>query len=342
MLNGSIIIGGYTVKYPPLGIIQEIELNDSSNRTVRIHFKCDGPSGDTKPFFLFEGSGSHGLLDYIGIQIELKNLNRSSCIWDKAGLGYSDYLLYNSTLEAYYHNFIKQLNKTLPYIFVGWGGGGETIYEYTLKHPEMVKSLVFLDVAATGVEFELKKKIRNWNETYYNSYRKQDLDGRVGLFRLINGLGVPWGIMSSFMMPSQNTISFPKEYLLEQNWYFLTDKTWITQYYLFNQLYFNPLVDPFNQTINKNISISHIFTAYSNDTIKANCLKENLTIDSQECYYRLEENQYIIDAKINMTKITPGGQVIECTDPTKCNLGTYILDDPKYTAQKLIEIDSIP
>ena len=337
LVNGSIVIGGLSIKYPPRGIITEIPLNDLTDRKIKIHYLCDGPVDDKNPFFLFEGSASHGLLDYVGVQLELKKLNRSSCIWDKAGLGYSDYMLYNSTLDSYYHNFISSLNKNRPYVFIGWGDGSGTIYKYALKYPEMVKALVFLDGSLEG-EFTSKKIVRGWNESYYLSYRTQELESRYGLFRIINGLGVPLGLMSIFIGGDKNVVSFPKDSVEEKDWYMITDKTWRTQYNYFILNILNNVEDPdFRKIIDSRIAIHSIFTALSDDIIKSNCVKENYNENSEECKYRVLENQYSINKKINITKLNPGGKAIKCSD-AKCNLGTYILTDPKYTADRLVEL----
>ena len=56
-------------------------------RSLRTHFLCDGPINDSFPVFMFEGDGSHGIGDWRGIQMLMKEKNRRSCIWDKPGLG---------------------------------------------------------------------------------------------------------------------------------------------------------------------------------------------------------------------------------------------------------------
>ena len=80
----------FVVRFKPRGKFLRVPLADNSGRHLKIHYKCDGPLNG--PVFMFEGSGSHGMADYFGLQQILKENNRRSCIWDKPGLGYSDYL----------------------------------------------------------------------------------------------------------------------------------------------------------------------------------------------------------------------------------------------------------
>lgn len=89
-----------------------------------------------------DADGSHGLPDFYGIQAYLAQAGRRSCIWDKPGLGWSDsyYADQGPDPMTFYHNMITAFGEKGPFIFVGWGGGGEIVYAYALQHPEMVSS----------------------------------------------------------------------------------------------------------------------------------------------------------------------------------------------------------
>ena len=101
-----------------------MKLDDNTDRHLKIHYLCDGPQNSSLPTFLFEGDDSHGLADYLSVQKLMKNNSLRSCIWDKPGLGFSDYLYDNmQNYSIIYHNFISSLNEKPPYIFVGWGAG---------------------------------------------------------------------------------------------------------------------------------------------------------------------------------------------------------------------------
>ena len=175
ILSGSIVIGAGTVKYPARGNIANVALNDNTGRSLKIHYLCSGPKNSTEPVILFEGDGSHGLADYLILQDLLAQKNRRSCAWDKPGLGYSDYLYTDMTdYWLIYHNLIKQLNENGPFVFVAWGGGGQIVYEYASQHPEMIRSLIFLDVYPNNIEFKVPFILKNWTQTQYEQY-KQDL-----------------------------------------------------------------------------------------------------------------------------------------------------------------------
>ena len=85
---------------------------------------------------MLEGDNSHGYADYLHLQQLLKQHNRRSCIWDKAGLGYSDFMyadMYNDSL--YYHNFIQMIADDHTNIaWVAWGGGGSLVYDYLFSY----------------------------------------------------------------------------------------------------------------------------------------------------------------------------------------------------------------
>jgi pimeloyl-ACP methyl ester carboxylesterase len=219
---GSIIIGGLSIAYPPRGKFTTVPLSDESGRSLTLHFLCDGPVNSSYPTFMFEGSNSHGLMDFYGIQIILKENNRRSCIWDKAGLGYSDNL-YIDMLDhqLYYHNFLKSINEKPPFIFIGHGTGGSIVFNYALQHPEMVSSITFLDVSPGYSELMTQKILKNWTNTEYEEEVKSDLSNRYGLFGIINGLGVPLGLMP-FFFPKNKV--YPRETANEVDWYFLTGK----------------------------------------------------------------------------------------------------------------------
>ena len=125
---------------------------------------------------------------------------------------------------------------------------GEIIYEYAAKYPYKVKSLTFLDVAPNNIEFYVPFVLNNWSQSQLDGYKKSELNKRNQLFGLINGLGVPWGLMSLVLPVTkanagkltvfQNNFWFLKcirffwidnAFVDFVRWNFLTEKTWITQ-----------------------------------------------------------------------------------------------------------------
>jgi pimeloyl-ACP methyl ester carboxylesterase len=330
---GSIIIGGLTVIYPPRGKFTTIDLGDGSGRSVTIHYLCDGPKNSSKPIFIFQGDATHGLMDYYGLHLLLKQNNRRSCIFDLAGLGYSDYMYLNTYAYdpmPYYHNMLKSFNESPPFIFVGWGGGGPTVYKYAIQHPEMVSSLTFLDVYPPRVEWLTPKILKNWTEDQYNSYVKSDLAGRNSLFGIINGLGVPWGLMPIFVPKSS---VYPESTATEVNWYFLTDKTWSTQQ-VFLQLLANQ-TDPYTTAVNSSIKINNIMTVKSDQQIYTKiCQPQNYALNSSNCQYEIQANQLSIIWRQNLTKFD---NIVNCSMDS-CNLGYYVYEGSNYTVQQLLNL----
>lgn len=333
LTTGSIIIGGLTVTYPPRGKFTTIDLGDGSGRKTTIHYLCDGPKSNSKPTFVFQGSASHGLMDYFGLQTLLKENDRRSCIFDLAGLGYSDYMYldtYNYDPMPYFHNMLKSFDESPPFILVGWGAGGPTVYRYALEHPEMVHSLTFLDVYPANVEWLTPKILKNWTDDQYNSKIKSDLSERRRLFGIINGLGVPWGIMSIFFPPNSVYPSNTKD---EVHWYFLTDKTWSTQEVVLKTLADEK--DPYDVALNSSIAVNHIMTVLSDQQIiSQTCDKLNYPASSSDCQYEIQANHLAIDWRLNLTKFN---KIINCTFD-ECNLGYYVFEGANYTVQKLLEL----
>ncbi len=88
-----------------------------------------------------------------------------------------------------------------PYILIGWGGGGQVIYDYAMGHPEQVHSLLMLDVAPVGIEWRIPAKIFNWTYEEYWFYVQEDLNSRKLMISMIDGFGVPFGIVEPFLGP---------------------------------------------------------------------------------------------------------------------------------------------
>lgn len=328
---GSLIIGGLTIVYPPRGVFLDVPISNSGE-IYKTHVLCTEVGNSSLPTVLIEGDFSHGLADYLGLQSYLTDMNISSCIWDKPGLGYSDELFIDHTnLQDFYHNFISQINKRPPFIFVGWGGGGQIIYQYAHEHPENVKSLLFLDVSPERIEWTTPKILKNWTQQEYDDQVNNDMKNRENIINTIQMIGVPFGIMKLFF---PNSPSYPLEYNNEREWYFLTDKTWATQSFFMEQLPY--IEDPlYSYNISEEIKVNLIMTAWKNETIVEKCKENKLDVNSTECKYNIDSNYYDIMEKKKLNK--NNGRIIECNE-TECNLGYYIYGNPLYTAKTIYNI----
>lgn len=92
LILGFLVAGAWTIGigyiwHPPRGQFSVVKLNDTSGREMKIHWMCEGPRDNTQPVFIFDGSGSHVMADYFGLQLLLTQQNRRSCIFDLPGQG---------------------------------------------------------------------------------------------------------------------------------------------------------------------------------------------------------------------------------------------------------------
>lgn len=128
------------------GKIINVRLDDTvSGEIIKINYFCS-QSNTSDSIIMIEGDETHGIVDLLSLQTILAKENRTCCIWDKPGIGFSDYLYngmknYNSPL---YHNMIKAILanenvttfKKLAFVATG-SFGGDLIYQYALDHSEM-------------------------------------------------------------------------------------------------------------------------------------------------------------------------------------------------------------
>lgn len=76
---------------------------------------------------IFESSATHGLVDWKGI-LKANAERRRICVWDKPGLGWSDYLYANQIGPSVYYEALLTALKNAepnfqpPYVGVGWVG----------------------------------------------------------------------------------------------------------------------------------------------------------------------------------------------------------------------------
>lgn len=182
---GAYEIGVSTLIYRPRGQFLTVPLSDNSNRTLKIHYICEGGTNASKnlPTFVFEGDGAHSHADYLGLQRLLTKAGRRSCIWDKAGLGYSDFLYADMLAPAnysslYYNRFLRALvarGERAPFVWVAWGGGGSFVYSYALQQPDMVKSITYLDAYPPQFEWTSVAKLKNYTIDQTKSFIDRDM-----------------------------------------------------------------------------------------------------------------------------------------------------------------------
>lgn len=204
------------------------------------------------------------------------------------------------------------------------------MYNYALQHPELVKSLVFLDVYPDLVEFNVKRDLLNWTNQQYQQDMNLELAGRRNLINIINGLGVPWGIMPLFVPITSNST-----YRYEQNWFFITEKTWGTQKYFLDLIGTGFSTDPYSTKLNSSITINMVNTQHTKSYVIKNSCK-NIEEASDECQYQIKANKYYIDSQLDMVDRN-GGLVIGCT-ADECSQSYYVYQNTDYTASILRQL----
>lgn len=122
LIIGAMTLANGVVSYGP-GVDggKVMTFTMSNGRSQSVYFKCDGPKNASFPVIVFEADGSHGIADFYGLQNELTLRGRRSCIFDKPGLGWSDYLYQGEVMTDFYHPMITGLQEKAPFIFAGWG-----------------------------------------------------------------------------------------------------------------------------------------------------------------------------------------------------------------------------
>jgi hypothetical protein len=292
------------------------------------------------PTFMIEGDNTHSYATYLNLQKLLKSHNRRSCVWDKAGQGYSDFLYSDMTNHSlYYQNFIKMIDeKNLAWI--GWGDGGSLVYDYLSKFYDQNSSnsnvsLTLIDAYPAGIEWKLPFVIKNWSNKQMISYITSDMESRFKQILLINAISIPFGLIN-FFVPSSNS-SRVDEYANERRWSYFSEKTWATQRWTLTSLINEE--DVFSEKkLNQNIQINHIMSVKSDEQIiESICFPKKFSKISDECDYEIRANRYLINVRKELTSLTRHGQVIEC-EKDECNQEYFMLDGIEFTVKALLEL----
>lgn len=144
-------------RYGPLGQRLTIRMDQSMNlssvatvassSTINLHILCKGPSnrGST---FLFEAGGGSFSASFFALQDRLNSAGRRSCVYDRAGYGWSDVLpvptnSYQSMFQL--HQLLQTSREAGPFILVGHSVGGQLIQLYATLFPSEVSGLILLD-----------------------------------------------------------------------------------------------------------------------------------------------------------------------------------------------------
>jgi len=316
----------------------------------KILYHCDGPLKSSRPTIVIDSDGSHGMMDFWPLQRVFTEQGRRSCIFDKPGIGFSDnfkkdQVLYN--LSNFYDDMIDGFGERPPYTLLAWGGAGEVMYEYATRHPDNVASFVFISVYYDNIEWRQQQAYNNWTAQRTEEYRQTTLQGRDTLFTIIRGFGVPWGLMTFFIPANATAYAWPERYS-EYRWFYLTAKTWTTQYFFFETMRING-EDPSStkdggkvdctakgvmaQGAPPSLRGKPVLQITSNQSRAALCREMS---SSGDCDAAVYNNQYLLQEATQLaTDLTGNGTVVVCSDDN-CDL-SMVYQRPDVIARAIEE-----
>lgn len=142
------------VTYPPPG-----KLVDIGGRNM--HLDCRGSGSPT--IILESGLDTNGSLAWDTVQDELARITQT-CSYDRAGIMWSDSKegpQDAETVTADLHLTLEKAGIAGPLVMVGHSLGGPYIVNYTKRHPDDVKGLVFVDSSHPDQIERMPEAIRN-------------------------------------------------------------------------------------------------------------------------------------------------------------------------------------
>lgn len=322
--NGALMNNLAQIKFGPRGVLVSVPLEDKTNRSIKIHVFCDGPKNDNHSSFLIEGDFRTSHVDFLDVQRQLVKMDRRVCIWDKAGLGYSDYLYSDmSKHELYYPNFLKIINES-KVVFVGVGDGAHLVLK-NAAHIQNLERVVLIDAFPTRLKWNAEYSARNGSHTKLHEHMQKLMDRKFFLFSLVNGFGVPFGIVPAILQMKNFDFSREKNLLL------MNEKIWLSEKMNFEKWNDQNNDDKYELS---SFNISHVITVKTNDQIYEQvCVPKKQSTNSKYCLYEKQINKYLINER---KKILNNGRVYEC-NRNDCGI-EFFLQDSLFTANALISL----
>jgi pimeloyl-ACP methyl ester carboxylesterase len=300
-------------------------------KTQKVAFNCEGPSG--KPVYIIDADESHGLADFWPLQRNMTASGRRSCIFDKLGLGNSDFLYADQAMDhaLYYDALFNAIGEKGPFGFICWGGGGKIIWNYALLHPEKVRSVVLLDSFGENIESRLLRSQVDpvLSPAEIQQRREWDIIGRQVLFTVLRGLAIPWGLGTIFFGQDPGGYAYPERWA-EYKRYYTVGKTWTTQYFTLmaaaQQGYFSTMdVDDWgswNNTVPAQLVGKPMMAVYTNksETEWNECNGNDDQIGSAKCRNKQAGYRVLKAETVFLATLTRNASYYGCNDP-KCDLG---------------------
>lgn len=331
---------------PVRGNFAKYKLADG--RWQQVFFNCEGPTGKGGTFII-DSSISHGAADFWPLQRALTASGRRSCIFDKPGVGFSDYFYADQSFKAvdYYAPMLSAFGEPKPFSFIAWGGAAASAYAYALQNPPHISKLVFMDSYGEGVEARLMMAQEpTLTDDELTFKRKMDLVGRFTLFSIIRGLAVPWGLMPIFVAGDPSGYAWSDRFA-EYQYHYKVAKTWTTQYFYLRTMedegYFTTALNDwgvFNSTVPAEVRGLPILSIMTNRSKEATCSpKEPSVADltSAECIKRIAAARMLYEESHSLANLTGNPHYYGCSHDL-CDLG-FPLRFPEVVVEALDAYD---
>ncbi len=152
-------------KYPPPGLMVDVG-------GYRLHLFCEGTGS---PTVIMESGSGRASLDWELVRPEIVKTTRT-CVYDRAGLGWSDLSPKPRTAE----NIVEELHTLLtsagiagPYVLVGHSIGGAYVRLYAHDYPEDVVGMVLVDSSHEDQFSRYPAELNNFMAQYNQAYEVQ-------------------------------------------------------------------------------------------------------------------------------------------------------------------------
>ena len=334
---GSIVAAQVITGYQAPGKVLSVTLADGRKTTVHVY--CHGPDNATLPVIWVVGSAAHGVVDYYGVQFFLAEGGRRVCTMDCLGFGWSgDYLKGGANTFAYMNSTIAASGERLPLILVGSGGGASPVVEYASTYPQNVAGVVFMTAFSPGIEFDDYARVHGLTDDQKNSYRDNELSGRIQSTGLITGVAIPCGLMPVFVsLASVPKDYYPVERRMEFRAQLWTSRMWLNQVFGLQYIRSHPdNQDPLvTMPLASNIPLVHV-TCNLNATQVCLPKYQGQVISADKCAEMVASNDFFFGKQVNMTlALKPTARFLFNTEDD-CTLG-FIVDKPQASANFILD-----
>jgi pimeloyl-ACP methyl ester carboxylesterase len=177
LLAGAKARSDLKLKYPPPGVMVDVG-------GYRLHIFCEGAGS---PTVIMESGLGGPSLDWELVRPEIVKITRT-CVYDRAGLGWSDLSPQPRTAE----NIVEELHTLLtnagiagPYVLVGHSIGGAYVRLYAHKYPESVAGMVLVDSSHEEQFSRFPPAVVEFSKQY-----DQQLESQAGFYKPLVAMGV--------------------------------------------------------------------------------------------------------------------------------------------------------